>query len=312
MSGQVAFLTNGTLPSGFSPQCLAKNSAIPGGIICDWHTFFQCGQDDPVVQARSRNVTTWEITSDPKPQPGHPSMTTLAIDFSVYQASATYFLDTSWITNKLSIATFVLDSSDRLGAFGPLGSSLPVDPSWSLAAWAVDRNGNLTSTRAASTRLQDVFTALWRLCNNTAPLYEMTYELDGIALMPIIQLLSIIDHRTVASSNMDPALVDPSHPLLQVHARMNVWAYGISSRTAYLGVVVASFGCLVVLLEVVLGLVYRRRFWNPTQLLVAALAHSPQDDYKDAKGYDRKLSRLSFEMTDDVGSAGGFKFTKAA
>ena len=44
-----------------------------------------------------------------------------------------------------------------------------------------------------------------------------------------------------------------------------------------MGLVVASMGCVVVLLEVVLGFIDRRRFRLGTQPLVAALEHQYND-----------------------------------
>ena len=138
---------------------------------------------------------------------------------------------------------------------------------------------------------------------------QASYYRDYVALVPVLHALSMVDHSTVKVD--DPAAVankDPGRPLLTRHARLYVWAFGIGSRTSWLGAIVSIIGCIVVVAQVILGFTDRRRYRSPTQLLVAALEHAPRGEFAN-KGHDEKeLARVRFHIQDDDNNTGKFSF----
>lgn len=69
------------------------------------------------------------------------------------------------------------------------------------------------------------------------------------------------------------AAKENTQPHLTRRAHIFVWAYGLDSRTAKIGTAVGIVGIAVVLVQVVLGFVDRRRQVSLMQLIVAALEH---------------------------------------
>src|SRR6202012_5160314 len=70
---------------------------------------------------------------------------------------------------------------------------------------------------------------------------------------------------------------DVAHPLLTVSRRLRVWAYGHSSHTFRVGLVVVIFGALCVFLRVGLGFFIVSRHRCTLTFLSAALRYAPVD-----------------------------------
>lgn len=131
--------------------------------------------------------------------------------------------------------------------------------------------------------------------------------MSAILFLPIMQTLSVVEYNTTISS--DPAKAGSNtNPWLYRTANMYVWAFGMGSRTSYLGVVVAIAGVLVVLVQFVLGLVDRRRYRSVTQLLVAALEHSPQGEFDGQEHNEKEMARVRFHIQDATDNAGKFHY----
>ncbi|USW54936.1 hypothetical protein Slin15195_G082550 [Septoria linicola] len=280
-SPKAAFLPDGKIPAnlkeaGFDEKCFTE----PPPPSCDWTAFFEMNLHGE-LSSRSRNITTWELVQDPQDfNTAHPNMSAIAIDFAVYQAFANYTLDTSLITNPLSVIDLDLNFTRGMTLLDL--DTIAIDPAWTLAAWSAGHDARVSGTRASSTGLHSIFDALWDQDNyqSTKPLPRMVnrYYLNAYAFMPVIQMLSLIDYNTTGvTSDTKPSR---GHPVLHRDARMYVWAYGLQSRTSYVGAIVTGIGCLVVIAEVFIGLfIDRRRFRSPTQLLVAALEHQYANEF---------------------------------
>lgn len=86
----------------------------------------------------------------------------------------------------------------------------------------------------------------------------------------------------------------------------------MGSRTSYLGASVGLLGCAVVLAQVILGFVDRRRYRSPTQLLVAALEHAPRGEFE-GKGHNEvAMAGVRFHIQDDGNHLGKFSFYEPA
>jgi len=136
--------------------------------------------------------------------------------------------------------------------------------------------------------------------------------LNAIAYLPIMQTLSVIDYNTTFVPNAAKTGT-LANPYLYRNANMYVWAYSMSSRTAYLGATVAIAGALVVVVQFVLGLVDRRRYRSIAQLLVAALEHSPRGEFERRELYggqmeESEMARVRFHIRDASHKTGKFTF----
>lgn len=129
-----------------------------------------------------------------------------------------------------------------------------------------------------------------------------------------MQTLSLIDYTTTeATGPINSRIEEKAHPYLRRNAKMWVWAYGMTSRTAIMGATVAIAGVLIVLIQFVLGFVDRRRYRSATQLLVAALEHAPQGEFNGMEhAHDEEgVARVRFNVRQHGGTAGGFGFVHA-
>ena len=122
--------------------------------------------------------------------------------------------------------------------------------------------------------------------------------LYGFLTLSYLQALSMVDYsKDIVASNA--TLDDPSHPKLHYYAMVHVWAYGIDSRTSYLGVVVACAGMLCVVCSTILGLLSRRRQRSLTEITLAAIEHKHQGELADVRGDPEYAARLRYRVRDD-------------
>jgi hypothetical protein len=92
----------------------------------------------------------------------------------------------------------------------------------------------------------------------------VTIQSDALRLT-----LTLVDYYTTAES---PSIQgDPARPHLQAFARVQLWSYGLDSRTSRLGAVVAIAGCILVLAHTYVGLVMRTPRKSAAQFMAIAL-----------------------------------------
>lgn len=283
-SDRAVFLHNGELPSWLPPACLSDGNLL-NHTTCDWNRLFAYNASSRVAN-RTQNINTLEFTRKNKTE----SMV-WAVDFVAYHAFTTYSLDPEPFSNPLGLV-----QTQDLPYYG---TSFPIDPAWILAGWAVGNGGLLQSNRTTTNTLLGVMGQLF------AEDEFVDTRMDLIAFLPIMQTLSIIDH-TVAVLDKPPDSAE--QPTLFRNARMYVWSYGMTSRTAYLGAIVAILGCLVVVVQFVLGFTDRREMRSATQLLVAALEHSPRAEFEGKQHNEVEMARTRFHIKDDNVRTGKFSF----
>lgn len=290
------------MPAGLSPDCLPMFQVVPANLQCDWEAFFQ-PTNDTILATRSQFVNTIHLSTEYAPVDGHPTSMDLMFDFVAYFNFTTYSLDPSPITNPLFFVT--------MPDLPMSGTPIPVDPAWTLAAWSADLGGTMAPNRSSAIAVLHAFDRFWDLdlYQSANPLSIYNPNSDYIALLPVIQTLSLIDFSIDPNSTVSS---DANHPILYREGRINVWAYGMSSRTAWLGVGVCSFGIVVVIFQCFLGIIDRRPYRSPTELLVAALEHAPSDEFMGRDHDERSIARTPFRVEDHrLGHASRFRFSKS-
>ncbi|KAI7187176.1 hypothetical protein KC363_g6186 [Hortaea werneckii] len=271
-SDKVGFLLNGQTPSSLPQACLNPGQ-VSRDLHCDWDVLFAEPGPSPRVKNNAKTLVMTMTTPD--------NMTAvLAVDFVAFLAFTNYTLDPSPLSNPIALV--------QTEAVPHIGEPIALDPAWTLAAWSTAVGGELPASRATAAMLRSVMT---NIASNTIFSYNRYIDqLSALVTIPIFQTLSMIEYETLpAASPSRPQTQDrpssssssssSSVPLTR-NAKLHIWAYGITSRTAVLGVVVTLSGILVVLLQFLLGLVDRRAYRSPTQLLVAALEHSPRGEFE--------------------------------
>lgn len=294
-SDKAQFFKDGILPSWLPPECLIEGQ-LPASVGCDWDRLFETHAQSDVFN-RTQNVTTIEMLT--KSGKGEPALR-FTVDFVAFLNFTTYQVDPSPLTNPATIAQT---------AFLPrTGSSIYVDPAWILAAWTVNNKGVVSTNR---TLAREVVHTVDQMRWGIAPRGNDSYPLDIVALLPVMQTLTLIDFNTEkAAPGVTFQNARADHPLLVRHAKMYVWAYGLGSRTSKLGFTVALLGVCVVLIQIVFGLVDRRKHRSSTQLLVAALEHVPADEFKGIEHREAKIVKTRFHVAGNHTGAGKYAFRK--
>lgn len=283
-SDKAKYLLNGVLPAGIDTKCLAPGESISPN--CDWNAFFSVDESSPLFSISS-HVNTMEVFAGDR-----NANLTVAVDYVALLNFTDYTLDPSPLTNPLALVQ-TLDLPER-------GAPQPIDPAWTLAAWSVDEGGSVPSNRTISLLLFDVLQ--YFATGETNFPVDVNYAMSGLAFIPVLSTLSYLDYATGSG----PA--GETTPLLQRQGLMFIWAYGLGSRTSILGTVVACFGIAIVLAQVALGLLYRRRPRSLTQLVVAALEHRPQGEFSECQNDEDRLAKTRFVVNDRDDVAGGLSF----
>jgi len=298
-SDRAQFFANGTLPSWLPSVCLDAGD-VPSSVDCDWDRLFSSDDADEKLLERMRNIMTIEMVAQTNGT--SPNKYKLSIDFVAFLNFTTYQLDPSPITNPaILVQTHDLPES---------GDSIHVDPAWVLAAWAVDNNGTMNPDRTAAT---EMVYAMNSLLLDQPSRSERMYDLDYMCLLPVVQTLTLVDFTTEILPPDDSRSHNPAkHPLMIRNAKIYVWAYGLHSRTSKLGALVAMLGIVVVLIQLVLGFVDRRKYRSPTRLLVAALEHAPADEFKGLEHDEVGMADVRFRVQGTRGNAGKYVFRKVA
>jgi hypothetical protein len=188
------------------------------------------------------------------------------------------------------------------------GEAIKVDPAWILAAWSVDNGGALNPDRTAAIEMVKSMAGLMQQES------QAYVNINYMILLPVVETLSLIDFTTEKglTSGAPAANVNAGYPILTRNAKLYVWAYGLGSRTSKLGVVVALLGVVVVLAQLVLGFIDRRKYRSPTQLLVAALEHTPSNEFANVEHDEAKVAKMRFHVQGTMTTAGKYVFRKMA
>jgi hypothetical protein len=252
-----------------------KPQNTPG---CDWDQAFLSDPPDEHLRNSSTNVILVEYKV-PTPNVTPTSLNrTVWCDDIAYLGFQEYSMDPSPYSNFIHLTQ--LENADPRVA--PDAIPLVVHTDWILAGWSVDLGGTANKSRiSVSTMIRLVQEAY----ADTADLLDLTTLnfMDGV----VADLsLSMIDYdiNTTSTSKASPNNLKTSNPTLLTSFKLHVWAYGLGSRTSYLGITIVFVGvaCVFFRLLVALLVIFERqgRYTTPTPLsglIVSALSHVPED-----------------------------------
>jgi hypothetical protein len=124
-------------------------------------------------------------------------------------------------------------------------------------------------------------------------------------LLPL-HLMSMLPFNT---TDLTSSIADDHPDLLSRNATIEVWMYGLDSRTSNMGVTVVVIGSLVALVYFCLNLWKAVEVRSPTSLLASALVHEPEKDELIDIGNDEEgVGR--FRYRSDLRNGGWVKFEK--
>lgn len=297
-SDKAQFFEHGEFPSWLSPDCLVAGR-LPSTIFCDWEKLFHTDLNAELYN-RTQNVVTIEMsTKDPNADKLKNEFFQLTVDFVAFLNFTSYQLDASPLTNPTILAT-----TQMLPLYG---TPIHVDPTWMLAAWTVDNHGILPPDRTTTIETVRTLNRARNLDVNDAE--QVIDRLSYISLLPVVQALSLIDFTSKAHGSVKAArqaAKESRQPHLTRRVHIFVWAYGLDSRTAKIGTAVGIVGIVVVLVQVVLGFVDRRRQVSLMQLIVAALEHVPTSEVRGVGVRGDEVARTRFRVQGSGKGAGEF------
>ncbi|KAL2850460.1 hypothetical protein BJX68DRAFT_266669 [Aspergillus pseudodeflectus] len=178
-----------------------------------------------------------------------------------------------------------------------------VHPDWVLAAWSVDPEGQVDPNRGSIARFSNAFLAITDDEQPPSAMEDMLFR--RIHRWASAQILSFINYNTAKLSTAqerreqaqrvkgDPLL----HSFLPSWATVQVWKFGIESRTSILGVVVMITGIVIVLLTTILWVEPPK---TPTELIVSALV-AAADGAPIQVAYDRTAKEFRYSDSEEQG-----------
>jgi hypothetical protein len=226
-----------------------------------------------------------------------------AIEFMPVSYIGNYSLDTSPYSNTLRLVEI-----NQL----PPNKQIYVHPSWMNAMFSSWKNPAYDSSDPRSAPMiselsdatQSIYGALADIIiyyRDLSTFYENVRTGDAYGLNRYRNLFYVSHLTTLHLLSMIPfnvtGLQDNAQggEVLSRRALIEVWAYGLDTRTSIMGAVVAIAGCVVVLAYFALGTWTRIRVRSPTALLAAGLMHEPiEGELDEAHGDEAMAGRIRF------------------
>ncbi|KAL4935555.1 hypothetical protein BDV06DRAFT_228714 [Aspergillus oleicola] len=267
------FVTIYTTPQArylFNEPCLGDES-------CDWDTLFS-QPADPDFRNISYSQQTYEYS-----MPQYSNNSAIWCDNTAFLSFAQYTLDPSPVSNLLQLVDLGLlhDNPGLEGSDNARSAILSVHPDWTLVAWSANStDGQVSSTRGSSARFIDAFQRF------TSPENPEVLRFNFIHTYAALQAASMIPYTTVilstsADRNARQQL-EEENPYTQATltswATVQLWKYGIDSRTKRLGAVILIMGMVIVLATTILWFEAPK---SPTHIVVTALMHRPPEQNLD-------------------------------
>ena len=263
---------------------------------CDWDKIFSTEMPSFLANSSSnvQNTEYYPATAASNSSSRHVFCDSIAV-----LGFTTYSLDASLITNP--------DRTVLLGSF-PAPEDLPsvvFDPTWILAAWSVNPGSSVDSSRAMVINMQRTIQSLQDLdlsSLNNSQLANFSgtndqNEFMSLHSLTVLQAMSMVDYNFTNATTFKGA--STAQPVLGTSISIRVWAFGITSRTAILGVVVSIAGILVVLGRLVLALVTRTKDdHSDLELLVAALEYTNLGDFAGLH-HERDQGRVRYQILEN-------------
>ncbi|KAL4797759.1 hypothetical protein BDV19DRAFT_377302 [Aspergillus venezuelensis] len=267
----------------FNESCLGDGS-------CDWDRMFS-QPADPEFRSISSSQQTFEYS-----MPQFSNDSAIWCDNTAFLSFAQYALDPSPVSNLLQLVELGLlrDSPLREDSDNSRNAILSVHPDWSLIAWSANAtDGQVPSTRGSSARFIDAFQRF------ISPENPEVRRFNLIHTYAALQAASMIPYTTVTiSTSADREArqrLEEESPYTQATltswATVQLWKYGIDSRTKRLGAVILIMGMVIVFATTVLWFEAPK---SPTHLIVTALRHQPpEQDLYDSESGAPVIARLN-------------------
>jgi hypothetical protein len=234
---------------------------------CDWNALFS-EDPDPLLRNSTINPQIAQYNLDENP---------MYCFSTTYLQFPTYVIDTARASNP-----YVLVSPQDTGALmdgGVLSSTdpIPVHPNWTTRWLQADYDGTVDmDNNAFLLSLLDL-----KYSDFGSP---QTYSLGFTILhnLAAAQSQFQIGYDTIPANKAGLSMLNgTTNPALDSAISVYVWSYGLESRTSSLGAALVIFGCVLVLLKAVVGLLtraVRRSFLN---LIIGALKQPPPQTVQD-------------------------------
>jgi hypothetical protein len=232
-----------------------------------------------------------------------------------YLSFANYVLNPSPLSNILSLVELnVLDDSPSAPPDNDRSPVLSINPDWLLLAWSADKtNGLIRSNRSSSSRLLNAAQLWVRNGDDSSGApgnrgYAKFF--NSLHQYSIVQALSMITHNT---SVLDTPSSRDAHEqavkdrprtttTLSSHGSVQLWKYGIDSRTSKLGVTIILIGCLCVFARLI---IYYEESKSPTEIVVTALQHpAPDAEVHRTTGAPLRVSYIKHNRALSFGTPG--------
>jgi len=267
-------------------SCVSDSEATES---CDWDLLFSGNSLGAIINLADQQQYIEYILS----QPGDPNATIMCYG-NTFLTTVQYNIDISPETNSLGLVSLHSPSSDQVEKQPPIA----LHPDWVLAAWAVARFGTADGNSAAALNL----VAALQTAATTQPPQTYGYDpglvrISNLHQGSLLHALTLVDFTTLNATEV-PAGDDTSHPPLTVSRSFRVWAYGHSSHTFKIGMVVVIFGSLCVLFRVGLGFYVMSKHRSTLNFLSAALRYVPLDGEVDSLMKKPDMAQFSLRVVE--------------
>jgi hypothetical protein len=232
-----------------------------------------------------------------------------------YLSFANYVLNPSPLSNILSLVELnVLDDSPSAPPDNDTSPILSINPDWLLLAWSANKtNGSIRSDRSSGSRLLNA-AQLWvgKGDDSSGVPGNRGYakSFNSLHQYSIVQALSMITYDTSVLDT--PSARDAHKQALEDRPRttatlsflgnVQLWKYGIDSRTSKLGVTIILIGCLCVFARLI---IYYEESKSPTEIVVTALQHpTPNTEFHSATGAPLRVSYIKHNRGLSFGTPG--------
>ncbi|MCJ1475653.1 hypothetical protein MMC13_004316 [Lambiella insularis] len=267
----------------------------PASSSCDWEAYFSTVWETPMSNF-SANTITFEFDALNARYP----QWRYVMEVVMYTEIASYVLDASVSSNPLFNVQF-----DDLPDF-PIGTPQEASIDWMLAALSVSPNGTIPASRNVAKDLNAAMKTLADPNSSHAAVDIATETYMITTMLWSAQAMSMVPYNYTAPTVPD-SRSDVTHPVLQRNARIYVWAYGLGTRTSYLGVFVSCLGIICVLVRTVIVAVTSHRQRSTVELVVSTMEHRPTgEEFEGLGDNEEKQAKVRFHLDED--SEGKIRF----
>jgi hypothetical protein len=263
--------------NAFNSSALPCSTTQPNG-QCDWDEIFSANTSD-ILEFPTQNVGVLEFNT---PSSSNPSQR-LFCQIAAYIGVLQYALNPSPYINSLGIVqTYPLTD-----IFTDTEPSV-MHPDWILAAWSVKANGTVDGTKAEAKEMVKAIKDVL-VYNASSSHWNHLLNLNGYA---VLQAMSMVNYHTIDKPIEDGQL------LLEAYVSVQVWAYGLGSRTSKMAAAVVIAGCICVLLHTIIAAKIRMMKRSTHELLLAALEHQDAG-HLHALSSDTQKAKVRYEIKDE-------------